>query len=112
MRRLALPLTCALLLAAPFCFALVADTDAGWHLALGRLIATQGLPHTNALTWTARDVPWYDTSWLWDWVSYLLVARFGLTENLVRLFIQVHPDFRIEGVEVLLSPDDFEARPI
>ena len=23
-------------------------------------------------------MPWYDTSWLWDWVSYLLVARFGL----------------------------------
>ena len=79
MRRLALPLLCALLLAAPFCFALVGDSDAGWHLALGRLIAQSGLPHTNALTWTARDVPWYDTSWLWDWLSYLLVARFGLT---------------------------------
>jgi hypothetical protein len=77
-RRLGIPVGLALLLTGPFCFARVGDTDAGWHLALGRLIARSGLPHTNALTWTARDVPWYDTSWLWDAATYALTARFGL----------------------------------
>jgi len=77
-RRTALPLACALLATGPFCFAPIGDTDAGWHLALGRLISQTGLPHTNALTWTARDSPWYDTSWLWDLVTYWLTARAGL----------------------------------
>jgi hypothetical protein len=77
-RRTALPLACALLVAGPFCFAAIGDTDAGWHLALGRLVFQSGLPHTNALTWTAKDWPWYDTSWLWDAATYWLTARFGL----------------------------------
>ncbi len=76
-RWLAWPLL-AWLAAGAACFAVIGDTDAGWHLALGRLIAASGLPHTNALAWTARDVPWYDTSWLWDWATYALTARAGL----------------------------------
>jgi hypothetical protein len=66
------------LAAGAVCFAIVGDPDAGWHLALGRLISQSGLPHTNALAWTARDVTWYDTSWLWDWATYALTARMGL----------------------------------
>ncbi len=66
------------LVAGVACFVPIGDSDAGWHLALGRLIAQHGLPSTNALAWTARDVPWYDTSWLWDLASYALTARFGL----------------------------------
>lgn len=78
MRPARLAFIVALALVGPVCFVAIGDSDAGWHLALGRLIATQGLPHTNALTWTARDVPWYDTSWLWDLATYLLTARIGL----------------------------------
>ncbi|HXN84352.1 MAG TPA: hypothetical protein VN883_17860, partial [Myxococcales bacterium] len=68
----------ALALVGPLCFLPIADTDVGWHLALGRLIRASGLPHTNALTWTARDTPWYDTSWLWDQATAALTERFGL----------------------------------
>jgi hypothetical protein len=71
------PLAAWLVAGAP-CFSVVGEADAGWHLALGRLIAQSGLPTTNALTWTARDVPWYDTSWLWDLGTYALTARAGL----------------------------------
>jgi hypothetical protein len=77
-RRAVLPLACALLVIGPFCFAAIGDTDAGWHLALGRLIAQSGLPTTNALTWSAKNSPWYDTSWLWDVVTFQLTERFGL----------------------------------
>ncbi|MGZ6125897.1 MAG: hypothetical protein ACXWLR_13105, partial [Myxococcales bacterium] len=78
MRRIAVPAALALLIAGPLCFVRITDTDAGWHLALGRLIAHSGLPHQNALAWTARETPWYDTSWLWDFATWLGTARFGL----------------------------------
>ena len=68
----------ALLLVGPLCFLQIADFDVGWHLALGRLIAGGEFPTSNALTWTARDTPWYDGYWLWNWVTFLLTARFGL----------------------------------
>lgn len=68
----------ALLLVGPLCFQPIGDNDAGWHLALGRRILAAGLPHANALTWTARDAPWYDTSWLWDVATAALVGRLGL----------------------------------
>ncbi len=61
-----------------YAFCRIGDSDAGWHLALGRRIASGDFPRSNALTWTATDVPWYDTSWLWDWATYLATARFGL----------------------------------
>jgi len=76
-RRLLWPLA-GWLSAGAACFWVIGDTDAGWHLALGRSISQHGLVHENALAWTARDFPWYDTSWLWDWTTYALTARFGL----------------------------------
>ena len=39
----------------------------------------------------------------------MLRASFGLTPDFLRLLIQVHPDFGVEAVEVLLCPDDFES---
>jgi len=38
----------------------------------------------------------------------MLRASFGLTSDFIRLLVQVHPDFGLEAVEVLLCPDDFE----
>src|SRR5205814_1759231 len=36
----------------------------------------------------------------------------GLAPNFVRLLVEVHPDFGLQGVEVLLCPDDFEASAV
>ena len=66
MRKIAVPFACALLLAGPFCFAPVSDSDSGWHVAVGRLILHFGIPRTNALSWKWADHPWYPTSWLYD----------------------------------------------
>lgn len=66
-RRIALPWACALVLAVPLCFTEVAETDAGWHIAIGRLITTsRAIPRTNALSWAWGESPWYPTSWLYD----------------------------------------------
>jgi len=65
-RKIGLPFACALLLAGPFCFAPVADSDTGWHVAVGRLVLEGKLPHTNALSWAFGSHPWYATSWLYD----------------------------------------------
>jgi hypothetical protein len=53
-------------IAAPLCLQPVWDTDAGWHVAVGRLIREGHFPHANALSWTAPGHPWYPTSWLFD----------------------------------------------
>jgi hypothetical protein len=55
----------------------VFDGDAGWHLAIGRLIAQSGIPRTNALSWTAPDHPWYATAWLFDLAAFELSRPFG-----------------------------------
>jgi hypothetical protein len=66
-----------LLVAGPFCFQPIDETDIGWHLALGRLIAKSGMPFRNALSWTAPDQPWYPTSWLFDWVTFRAMETGG-----------------------------------
>jgi len=37
-----------MLLAGPFCFAPLADSDTGWHVAVGRLVLVGTLQHSNA----------------------------------------------------------------
>jgi hypothetical protein len=64
--------------AAPFCFTPVGEGDAGWHLALGRLILARGLPSTNSLAWTEPNQPFYATSWLFDVISYVAVHLGGM----------------------------------
>src|SRR2546430_9314721 len=78
MRKIALPLACALLVAGPFCFAPVSDSDSAWHVAVGRLILQGALPRTNALSWKWADHPWYPTSWLYDALCAVLGTALGL----------------------------------
>jgi len=77
-RKIAVPFACALLLAGPFCFAPVSDSDSGWHVAVGRLILHAGIPRTNALSWKWGDHPWYPTSWLYDVLCAALGTALGL----------------------------------
>jgi hypothetical protein len=77
-RKIALPFLCGLALGGPFCFAAVADTDTGWHVALGRLILQGTFPHTNALSWKWGDHPWYPTSWLFDVLCAIAGTALGL----------------------------------
>jgi hypothetical protein len=60
------------------CFREIFENDTGWHLALGRVYATQGLRFENALSWTAPHFHWYPTSWLYDWCTYVIYARLGV----------------------------------
>ncbi|HLL54462.1 MAG TPA: hypothetical protein VK447_12995 [Myxococcaceae bacterium] len=64
-------------LTVPFCFAVIRESDAGFHLALGRLFATEGLQFRNALSWTAPDYPWYPASYLYDLVAWKLTVALG-----------------------------------
>ncbi len=65
-----------MLLAGPFCFTPVSDSDTGWHVAVGRLVLGGTLQHSNAFSWAWGNHPWYPTSWLYDaalagWVGVL-----------------------------------------
>lgn len=85
--RRRLPVLLATLLAiglsAPVCFVPIRDSDAGFHLALGRLFATHGLTFRNALAWTAPDYSWYPASYAYD------LAAWGLTHALGPLGFQL-----------------------
>gem|GEM_PF-2142697 len=73
---LALAMVFCAAFAARFCIHPTSETDAGWHVALGRLMLAGHFPRANVLTWTAPTQPWYPTSWLWDVLS-ALAARAG-----------------------------------
>ena len=47
-----------------------------------------------------------------DLMRQHLKVAIGLTPDFVRLTLEIHEDFSPEGVEVLLSPDDFEFRSV
>lgn len=85
----ALPILVGCVLIAPFCFAAVSETDAGWHLALGRLMAQGEFPRVNALAWTQPDHHFYATSWLFDLACYVFVDVLGIAglQWLVFLFM-------------------------
>ncbi len=76
--RLWPPLALAWLFALPFALQPVSETDAGWHLALGRLVATRGIPFENALAWTHPREPWYATTWLFDLLCYEVTTHAGI----------------------------------
>lgn len=67
----------ALVFGALLSFRPIADSDAGWHLALGRLIANGHFPRSNTLSWTQPEHAFYPTSWLFDWACFHLWQWFG-----------------------------------
>lgn len=52
--------------------------DFWWHLAVGRIIAREGLPYTNLFAWSLpTDTPYIYQSWLSEWLFYVLYAIGG-----------------------------------
>jgi hypothetical protein len=64
-------------LAARFCLRPIEETDAGWHVAQGRLILAGRFLRTNTLNWPFPDEPWYPTTWLYDALLALADRRLG-----------------------------------
>ncbi|MBC8078433.1 MAG: hypothetical protein H7Y32_20315, partial [Chloroflexales bacterium] len=56
-----------------------APHDFWWHLKIGQIIATQGIPTTNRFAWTLpADAPFIYQSWLAEWLFYALYQLGGL----------------------------------
>lgn len=79
-------LASSLVIAAFLCARPISDSDTGWHLALGRLIAHGDFPSTNTLAWTQTNHGFYPTSWLFDWLCYVLTLPFGMAGVQVLIF--------------------------
>lgn len=77
-RRIFLPFFVAALCAGPFPFVPLQESDAPWHLALGRLILQHGIPHTNLLSWKFAATPWYPVSWLYEALCAVLPEPGGI----------------------------------
>lgn len=56
----------------------VEDQDFGWHLRVGEIILTQGVPATDPFSYTMQDFPWVDHSWLTDVSIAWLYHRIGI----------------------------------
>jgi hypothetical protein len=67
----------AVALIAPGCFDAIVETDAGFHVIVGRDILRGSLPHINGHSWIAHDQPWFSTYWLFDAVCAALDGWLG-----------------------------------
>ncbi|NJM06320.1 hypothetical protein HC891_09170 [Candidatus Gracilibacteria bacterium] len=52
--------------------------DYWWHLKVGEIVATEGLPTTNRFAWTVpNEEPFVYQSWLGEWLFYMLYTIGG-----------------------------------
>jgi hypothetical protein len=53
--------------------------DFWWHIRVGQLVATEGIPGTNRFAWTLPyDTPFVYGAWLGEWLFYQIIQAFGL----------------------------------
>ncbi|MBI3981053.1 hypothetical protein HY345_03585 [Candidatus Microgenomates bacterium] len=54
------------------------DTDLGWRLKYGEYLwQNQNLLRQDIFSWTLPQYPWFDISWLFNLLEYLLFTQFG-----------------------------------
>ena len=61
----------------PFTVQLFRYGDEWWHLALGRLILSHGIPATEPFSFVATQHPWVEQQWLYEVVLASLVRLGG-----------------------------------
>ncbi len=136
-RRIAPPGALELLLLAVF-FSLVAfhaahpffAVDLFWHLQTGRVIAEQGrIPNQDLFSAVHPESAWVSFYWLWEFLAYGVVERFGLrglrvAQSLLMvlsfaiLYLSARRIIRVPGyaaalccLVLVLFADRFRARP-
>ena len=85
----------AVALIAPGCFDAIVETDAGFHVVVGRDILHGSLPRINGHSWIAHDQPWFSTYWLFDaacaaldgWLGPLGLQLLTLAMGVATLFL-------------------------
>ncbi len=53
------------------------DPDFGWHLRLGRIISSSGIPRTDPMSYTMSSYPFVDHEWLTDVITAFLYKTVG-----------------------------------
>lgn len=61
------------------------DPDFGWHLKMGDIILSNGIPHTDTFSYTMPSYPFVDHEWLMD-VSFAMLYPFGGIYGLLSIF--------------------------
>lgn len=54
------------------------DPDFGWHLRLGQLILSNGIPLTDPYSYTMPDYPYIDHEWLVNVLIYIIYSNLGI----------------------------------
>ncbi|HEX9439355.1 MAG TPA: hypothetical protein VF909_06735, partial [Roseiflexaceae bacterium] len=53
--------------------------DFWWHLKIGQIVASRGIPTTNMFAWTLpADTPYIYATWFGEWLFYALYRLGGL----------------------------------
>ena len=58
---------------------LTLDPDFGWHIRMGQLILSSGIPSTDPFSYTMAHFPFVDHSWLTDIYTSLIYSHLGLS---------------------------------
>ncbi|MGD0523485.1 MAG: hypothetical protein ABSA43_02930, partial [Candidatus Microgenomates bacterium] len=53
------------------------DPDFGWHLKMGQLITSSGIPATDPFSYTMANFPFVDHEWLSNIYIYFLYNHIG-----------------------------------
>ncbi len=78
-RQERLILACGLALALALCLGPIFNPDLGWHLAVGRFIASsRTVPRADFLSWSMAGKPWIDFEWLTQLLFFGLERLGGL----------------------------------
>src|SRR5258708_254144 len=56
----------------------VLDPDFGWHVRIGEIIAKNGIPYTDPLSYTMPSYPFVSHEWLVDLITYHIYPTVGL----------------------------------
>src|SRR3989344_2019952 len=55
------------------------DPDFGWHLKVGEILLTEGIPATDPFSYTMPSFPWVDHGRVTDMAMAWLYPRVGMT---------------------------------
>ena len=91
------------------------DPDFGWHLKMGEIITTSGIPRTDPFSYTMPSFPFIDHEWLTNIATYQIYNIFGylglavistlLVFLTVAILVNISNQYRSVGIKKVFLKD-------
>ena len=56
----------------------MAEPDVGWHIKAGEVILNSHIPQHDVWSYVGQEQEWYNISWMWDIMNFVLYQFIGL----------------------------------